>query len=71
MDSRRDKLKNSRRESCGSGSKDGVGKSMTTLATLDYVVSEGSVLLVECDHADPGCVSRARELVPTERTDFG
>ena len=36
------------------GSKGGVGKSMMTLATLDYLLEGGAkVLLVECDTSNP------------------
>jgi hypothetical protein len=53
------------------GSKGGVGKSMTTLATLDYLLSEGTrVLLVECDNANPDVYRAYGELVPTERMDL-
>ena len=41
------------------GSKGGVGKSMTTMAALDYLLSKGSsVVLVECDNANPMCIAR-------------
>ncbi|MGH7435886.1 MAG: hypothetical protein ACRENE_09450 [Polyangiaceae bacterium] len=36
------------------GSKGGVGKSMMTLATLDYLLEQGAkVVLVECDTSNP------------------
>ena len=39
------------------GSKGGVGKSMMTLATLDYLLERGEkVVLVECDTSNPGRV---------------
>ena len=53
------------------GSKGGVGKSMTTMAALDYLVSEGdSVVLVECDNANPDVYRAYQDVVPTERTDL-
>jgi Mrp family chromosome partitioning ATPase len=53
------------------GSKGGVGKSMTTFAALDYLLSEGvRVLLVECDNANPDVYRAYKDLVPAERTDL-
>ena len=53
------------------GSKGGVGKSMTTMAALDYLLSEGSrVVLVECDNANPDVYRAYQHLVPAERTDL-
>jgi hypothetical protein len=49
-----DRADNERRIYWIGGSKGGVGKSMMTLVTLDYVLSRGDkVLLVECDTSNP------------------
>jgi hypothetical protein len=49
------------------GSKGGVGKSMMTLATVDYLVGRGdSVLLVDCDTSNPDVWKAYREQVRTE-----
>jgi hypothetical protein len=49
------------------GSKGGVGKSMMTLATVDYLVGRGDrVLLVDCDTSNPDVWKAYREQVPTE-----
>jgi CobQ/CobB/MinD/ParA nucleotide binding domain len=53
------------------GSKGGVGKSMTTFAALDYLLTEGaSVLLVECDNANPDVYRAYKDIVPAERADL-
>jgi hypothetical protein len=49
------------------GSKGGVGKSMMTLALLDYLLERGEkVALVECDTSNPDVWKAYREQVPTE-----
>jgi hypothetical protein len=49
------------------GSKGGVGKSMMTLALLDYLLERGEkVVLVECDTSNPDVWKAYREQVPTE-----
>ena len=49
------------------GSKGGVGKSMMTLAVLDYLLEQGEkVLLVECDTSNPDVWGAYEEVVPTE-----
>jgi hypothetical protein len=53
------------------GSKGGVGKSMMTFASIDYLLSEGrKVLLVECDNANPDVFRAYKDLVHTERADL-
>ena len=53
------------------GLKGGVGKSMTTIAALDYLFAEGSsVVLVACDNANPDAHRAYPDLVPIERTDL-
>jgi hypothetical protein len=49
------------------GSKGGVGKSMMTVATLDYLLEQGQkVLLVECDTSNPDVWKAYREQLKTE-----
>jgi hypothetical protein len=49
------------------GSKGGVGKSMLTVAMLDYLLEQGTrVLLVECDTSNPDVWKAYREHVQTE-----
>ncbi len=49
------------------GSKGGVGKSMVTVATIDYLLEKGErVLLVECDTSNPDVWKAYREHVKTE-----
>jgi hypothetical protein len=53
------------------GSKGGVGKSMMTLATVDYLLEQGAhVLLVECDTSNPDVWKAYRERVETELIDL-
>ena len=53
------------------GSKGGVGKSMMTLATLDYLLEGGAkVLLVECDTSNPDVWKAYREQTETELIDL-
>jgi MinD superfamily P-loop ATPase len=49
------------------GSKGGVGKSMMTLATLDYLLERGTkVVLVECDTSNPDVWKAYRGQTETE-----
>jgi hypothetical protein len=49
------------------GSKGGVGKSMMTVAMVDYLLERGEkVLLVECDTSNPDTWKAHKELVTTE-----
>jgi hypothetical protein len=44
---------------------------MTTMAALDYLLSEGCrVVLVECDNANRDMYRAYQHLVPAERTDL-
>jgi hypothetical protein len=53
------------------GSKGGVGKSMMTLATVDYLLERGeNVLLVECDTSNPDVWKAYREQIDTELVDL-
>jgi hypothetical protein len=53
------------------GSKGGVGKSMMTLATLDYLLERGAkVVLVECDTSNPDVWKAYREQTETELIDL-
>jgi hypothetical protein len=53
------------------GSKGGVGKSMMTLATLDYLLEQGAkVILVECDTSNPDVWKAYREQTETELIDL-
>ncbi len=53
------------------GSKGGVGKSMMTLATIDYLLERGEkVLLVECDTSNPDVWKAYREQIDTELVDL-
>jgi hypothetical protein len=53
------------------GSKGGVGKTMTTLATLDYLLEGGAkVVLVECDTSNPDAWKAYREQTETELIDL-
>jgi hypothetical protein len=53
------------------GSKGGVGQSMMTFASIDYLLSEGrKVLLVECDKANPDVFRAHKDLVHTELADL-
>ena len=53
------------------GSKGGVGKSMMTLATLDYVMSRGDkVLLVECDTSNPDVWQAYKDELDAELIDL-
>jgi hypothetical protein len=53
------------------GSKGGVGKSMMTAATLDYLLEGGrKVLLVECDTSNPDVWKAYKELLHTELIDL-
>jgi hypothetical protein len=49
------------------GSKGGVGKSMMTLAMVDYLIEDGqNVVLVECDTSNPDVWKAYKHLLPTE-----
>jgi hypothetical protein len=49
------------------GSKGGVGKSLLTMALLDYVASKGDkALLIECDTSNPDVYKSYKDEVPTE-----
>jgi len=49
------------------GSKGGVGKSMMTLALLDYLLEQGqNVVLVECDTSNPDVWKAYRDVIPVE-----
>ena len=53
------------------GSKGGVGKSMMTVATLDYVLERGDkALLVECDTSNPDVWKAYKDQVPAELIDL-
>ena len=53
------------------GSKGGVGKSMMTLATIDYLIERGAkVVLVECDTSNPDVWKAYREQTETELIDL-
>jgi len=53
------------------GSKGGVGKSMMTIATIDYVVSRGDkVLLVECDTSNPDVWMAYKDEIETDLVDL-
>ncbi len=53
------------------GSKGGVGKSMMTLATIDYLLERGEkVILVECDTSNPDVWKAYREQIDTELVDL-
>jgi hypothetical protein len=53
------------------GSKGGVGKSMMTVATLDYLVERGdNVLLVECDTSNPDVWNAYSEHLQSELIDL-
>lgn len=53
------------------GSKGGVGKSMMTLATLDFVMSRGDkVLLVECDTSNPDVWQAYKDELDAELIDL-
>jgi hypothetical protein len=53
------------------GSKGGVGKSMMTLATLDYLLESGAkIALVECDTSNPDVWKAYREQTETELIDL-
>jgi len=71
MDSKRAEPQHVSRIVSIGGRKDGVGKSMTAMAALDYHLAEGSsVVLVECDNANPDRHRAYRDPVPIERTDL-
>jgi len=65
-----------RNTSCGriywvGGSKGGVGKSMVTLATVDYLLERGAkVVLIECDTSNPDVWKAYREQTETELIDL-
>ena len=49
------------------GSKGGVGKSMVTMATLDYLLDRGeSVLLIESDTSNPDTWKAYKDVTETE-----
>jgi hypothetical protein len=53
------------------GSKGGVGKSMMTVATIDYLLEKGEkVLLVECDTSNPDVWKAYKEQLETELIDL-
>jgi hypothetical protein len=53
------------------GSKGGVGKSMMTLATLDYLLERGEkLLLVECDTSNPDVWKSYRDHLPSALVDL-
>ena len=53
------------------GSKGGVGKSMLTVSTLDYVLERGDkALLIECDTSNPDVWKAYKDLVPAELIDL-
>jgi hypothetical protein len=53
------------------GSKGGVGKSMMTVATLDYVLERGDkALLIECDTSNPDVWKAYKDQVPAELIDL-
>ena len=53
------------------GSKGGVGKSIMTVATLDYVLERGDkALLVECDTSNPDVWKAYKDQVPAELIDL-
>jgi CobQ/CobB/MinD/ParA nucleotide binding domain len=71
MDSRKEENGRPRRILWIGGSKGGVGKSMTTIAALDYLLAQGTkVLLVECDNANPDVLRAYQHVVACERTDL-
>ena len=71
MDSKRAETQHVSRIVSIGGCKGGVGKSMTMIAALDYLLAGGSsAVLVECDNANPDGHRAYQDLVPTERTDL-
>jgi Mrp family chromosome partitioning ATPase len=71
MDSKRAETQHVSRNVSIGGSKSGVGKSTTTMAALDCLLAKGSsVVLVECDNANPDVYRAYQHLVPAERTDL-
>jgi hypothetical protein len=71
MDSRQEDSGQRKRIVWVGGSKGGVGKSMTTMAALDYLIGERApVLLIECDNANPDVYRAYKDIVPAERTDL-
>jgi hypothetical protein len=71
MDSRKQEARQRSRILWIGGSKGGVGKSMTTMAAIDHLVSEDAqVVLVECDNANPDVYRAYKDIVPTERADL-
>jgi len=53
------------------GSKGGVGKSMLTVSTLDYVLERGDkTLLIECDTSNPDVWKAYKDLVSAELIDL-
>ena len=53
------------------GSKGGVGKSMLTIAAIDYLVSKGDPpLLIECDTSNPDVWKAHHEEIATETIDL-
>jgi hypothetical protein len=71
MDSRKEGSRQASRILWVGGSKGGVGKSMASIAAVDYLLAQGtSVLLVECDNANPDVFRAYQNVVPCERTDL-
>ena len=53
------------------GSKGGVGKSMLTIAAIDYLLSKGDPpLLIECDTSNPDVWKAYHEEIPSETIDL-
>jgi hypothetical protein len=71
MDQKREDTHRTNRILWVGGSKGGVGKSMTTFAALDYLMSEEvPAALVECDNANPDVFRAYKDVVPCERVDL-
>src|SRR5579864_4037449 len=71
MDSRKEAPRHPSRIIWVGGSKGGVGKSMACIAVLDYLLAQGTkVLLVECDNANPDVFRAYEAIVPCERADL-